>query len=205
MEERVAKTLEGLKRNHMTGYFLESRNPLLQLIESLAPRGQTIGCGDSATLQELGVFDFFRSGGYNFLDKFRPGLTHEEKRALYIANFSADTFISGANAITQGGQIVNIDGNGSRVAPTIYGPRQVIFVAGVNKIADSLEEAMARARNVAAPLDARRLGKGTPCENLGRCIDCHHQSRICNSFVTISGQFDPDRIKVILVNEPLGY
>ena len=113
------------------------------------------------------MFDFFRGGGYRFLDKFRPGMTHEEKRALYIANFSADTFISGANAITKGGQIVNIDGNGSRVAPTIYGPRQVIFVAGVNKIADSLEEAMARARNVAAPLDARRLGKAHPAKNWG--------------------------------------
>lgn len=101
--------------------------------------------------------------------------------------------------------LFNIDGNGSRVAPMIYGPKQVIVVVGVNKITDILEEAMDRARNIAAPLDAKRLNKGTPCTKLGRCIDCKHEQRICNDFVLITRQFVKDRIKVIIISQEYGY
>lgn len=205
MDKRIEQTLKNLKRNHMTGYFLERREQLLPLMQSLIPEGQAVGCGDSVTLEDLGVFDFLRSGKYLFYDKFKPGLTREERHELYGKNFSADTFVTGTNALTIGGELVNIDGNESRVAPMIYGPKQVIVVVGINKITENLEEAMKRARNIAAPLDAKRLKKGTPCETLGKCVDCHHPQRICNDFVVIAGQFNEERIKVVIMNEALGF
>jgi hypothetical protein len=101
--------------------------------------------------------------------------------------------------------LFNIDGNGSRVAPMIYGPEQVIVVVGVNKITESLESAISRVRQAAAPLDAKRLGKDTPCAKLGYCVDCSHPQRICNCFVLIARQFIKRRINVIIINETLGY
>lgn len=103
------------------------------------------------------------------------------------------------------GKLFNIDGNGSRVAPMIYEPRQVIVVVGMNKLVDTVEDAVRRTRQVAAPLDAKRLKKNTPCIKLGRCIDCKHEQRICNDFVLIARQFSKDRIKVIFINGDYGY
>jgi hypothetical protein len=189
----------------MAGYLVQDKNELLELLRKLIADGMTVGCGDSVTLEQTGVFEDLRNRDVDFLDKFDPSLTREEKRKIYLRNFSADTFITGANAITMDGKIFNIDGNGSRVAPMLYGPEQVIVVAGANKITKDAEAAIKRTRQIAAPLDAKRLNKSTPCTSLGRCIDCGHRERICNDFVLIAGQFVKDRIKVIIVNEELGY
>lgn len=205
MNIRIEKTIKNLKRHNMSGYYLEHKDSLLSLLKELITPGSTVGCGDSVTLEETGVFDYIRQGNYHFLDKFTPGLSKDEKRRIYLQNFAADTFLTGVNAITTDGRLFNIDGNGSRVAPMLYGPNQVIVIAGINKLTDTLEDAITRARQTAAPLDARRLGKSTPCTSLNRCIDCSHKERICNDFVLISGQFTADRIKVILINEELGY
>ncbi|WP_245755151.1 lactate utilization protein [Pelosinus propionicus] len=120
-------------------------------------------------------------------------------------SFSADTFLCSTNALTEDGELYNIDGNGSRVAAMIYGPEQVIIVAGINKIVRNLEEAEKRVRNYAAPLDAKRLQKNTPCASLGYCVDCKSEERICNDFVVIKRQFTKGRIKVIIVGKQLGY
>lgn len=205
MDSGIKEVLSNLNKNNMGGYYLDNRSQLIGLLTELIPEGSTVGCGDSVTLEETGVFDFLRQDRYNFLDKYKKGLTREEKNSIYIRNFSADTFITGTNAITRDGRLFNIDGNGSRVAPMLYGPGQVIVVAGINKLSDSLEEAIERTRQIAAPLDAKRLGKGTPCTVLNRCIDCGHKERICNDFVLITGQFLKERIKVILINETLGF
>lgn len=205
MDIRIEKTIKNLKRHNMSGYYLENKDNLLSLLKELITPGSTVGCGDSVTLEKTGVFDYIRQGNYHFLDKFAPGLSKDEKRRIYLKNFAADTFLTGVNAITTDGRLFNIDGNGSRVAPMLYGPNQVIVIAGINKLTDTLEDAITRARQTAAPLDARRLGKSTPCTSLNRCIDCSHKERICNDFVLISGQFTADRIKVILINEELGY
>jgi hypothetical protein len=122
-----------------------------------------------------------------------------------LKNFSAHTFITGTNAVTTDGKIYNIDGNGSRVAPMLYGPEQVIIVIGSNKIVDNENEAIQRVRQIAAPLDARRLNKSTPCTKLGKCVDCQHNERICNDFVLITGQFIDGRIKVIIIDESHGF
>ena len=201
----VLAVIKGLKKNHMMGYYVKDQNELLSLLDELIKDGETVGCGDSVTLEQMVVFDYLRGRNVSFLDKFLPGLTHEEKREIYLKNFRADTFVTGVNAVTKQGELFNIDGNGSRVAPMLYGPGSVIAVAGVNKITDNLEEAVKRTRQVAAPLDAKRLGKTTPCTSLNRCIDCKHKERICNDFVTITGQFSLNRIKVIIVDEILGF
>ena len=127
------------------------------------------------------------------------------KRELYLKNFYAHTFITGTSAVTADGKIFNIDGNGSRVAPMIYGPNSVIVVIGVNKLVENKEAAVLRTRQIAAPLDVLRLNKKAPCAKLGKCIDCHHPERICNTFSLIARQFDKNRIKVVIVDEELGY
>jgi len=205
MDETIQAVIDSLEKHNMAGYFVENQGELIELLKDFIPQGSAIGSGDSVTLEQTGVFDWLRNGEYTFYDKFKPGLSSAEKRALYLKNFSADTFITGSSALTMDGKIFNIDGNGSRVAPMLYGPPQVIIVVGTNKIVRDLPEAIERTRQVAAPLDAKRLKKDTPCAKLGRCIDCNHKQRICNDFVLITGQFAVDRIKVIIVNETLGY
>jgi len=201
----IQETIDHLNKNNMAGYYVKSTPQLHELLRELIPEGQTVGCGDSVTLEQAGVLEYVRSGQYNFLDKHRDGLSHEEKREIYLRNFRADTFLTGINAVTADGKLFNIDGNGSRVAPIIYGPKQVIAVVGTNKIVKSVDEAVLRTRQVAAPLDAKRLGKETPCAKLGRCIDCGHPQRICNDFVLITGQFEKRRIKVIFIEGNYGF
>lgn len=205
MESHVKETIENLEKNNMSGYYVGSIPQLHELILTLMPQGQTVGCGDSATLEQCGVYGLIRSHSYNFYDKYKEGLTHEEKREIYLKNFYADTFLTGINAVTKDGKLFNIDGNGSRVAPIIYGPKQVIAVVGTNKIVDTVEDAVFRTRQIAAPMDAARLCKKTPCVKLLKCIDCHSKERICNDFVLITGQFEKARIKVIFVEGSYGY
>ena len=205
MQDIIKETIDSLIKNHMTGYYVESIQQLHALIQQLMPEGQTVGCGDSLTLEQTKVYEYVRNHSYHFLDKYRAGLSREEKRELYLQNFRADTFLTGINAVTTDGKLFNIEGNGSRVAPIIYGPKQVIAVVGTNKIVKSVDDAILRTRQVAAPLDAKRLGKETPCTKLGKCIDCHHSQRICNDFVLITGQFEKERIKIIFIKGDYGF
>nr|WP_315019795.1 lactate utilization protein [uncultured Aminipila sp.] len=205
VDKHVEKAINALQKNNMKGIFVKNEDELLQVINELIEENSVVGVGDSITLLETGVLDFLRNGNYTFLDKYREGITSEEKKNIYIQNFSADTFLCSTNALTEDGQLYNIDGNGSRVAPMIYGPKQVIIVAGINKLVPNREEAEKRVRNYAAPIDAKRLNKDTPCTKLGRCVDCKSPNRICNDFVTITGQFVKDRIKVIIVAKALGF
>jgi L-lactate utilization protein LutB len=205
MDKRLTRTIENLKKRNMEGHYVKDENELLELLNSLITKKSTVAVGDSISLFQSGVIDFLRHGDYNFLDKYRTDITSEEKKEIYIKNFSADTFLCSTNALTENGELYNIDGNGSRVAPMIYGPKQVILVAGINKIVRDLDEAKKRVRNYAAPIDAKRLNKDTPCTKLGYCVDCKSSNRICNDFVTITGQFIKGRIKVIIVGKSLGY
>lgn len=203
--ESVQIAIKALKKNNMGGYYVSTKKALLELLSSLVPKNNTVGWGDSLTLEELGVFDFFLNGHYTCFNKHNHTLTKEEKRQVYISNFSADTFVTGTNTVTLDGTIFNIDGNGSRVAPMLYGPSQVLVVVGTNKLTENTEEAIERARQISAPLDAKRLEKHTPCVNLHKCIDCRHKERICNDFVLITGQFKKERIKVIFIDGDYGY
>lgn len=205
IDKQIEKTINSLEKRNMKGIFVKDEYELLEVLKDLIQENSIVGVGDSVTLLETGVLDFLRKGNYVFLDKYRNDITSEEKKQIYIQNFSADTFLCSTNALTEEGELYNIDGNGSRVAPMIYGPKQVIIVAGINKLVQNLEEAERRTRNYAAPIDAKRLNKDTPCTKLGHCVNCKSPNRICNDFVTISGQFVKDRIKVIIVAKTLGY
>lgn len=205
MEEIVKITIKNLNQNNIAGYYVKDAEELTETVQSLLSEGEIIGCGDSVTLEETKVFEFLRNGNYHFLDKHNPELTSTDKREIYLQNFRANTFLSGVNAVTQEGSLYFIDGNGSRVAPIIYGPEKVILVAGTNKIVSGSEEAIQRIRQTAAPLDAKRLGKNTPCVQLGQCINCQSKERICNNFICIARQFVKDRIKVIFLEGDFGY
>ncbi|OOM70298.1 hypothetical protein CLPUN_52570 [Clostridium puniceum] len=205
LEEQIERTINNLRKRNMAGFFVKNDVELKGLLKELIDENSVVGVGDSMTLFETGAIDFLRKGNYTFLDKYREGITSEEKKQIYIENFSADTFICSTNALTEEGELYNIDGNGSRVAPMIYGPKQVILVTGINKIVKSIEEAEKRVRNYSAPIDAKRLGKNTPCTTLGYCVDCKSPNRICNDFTIIRGQFIKDRIKVIIIGKQLGY
>ena len=166
MEEIINNTIRNLNQNNIAGYYVKDIEQLIETVHSFLNEGEIIGCGDSVTLEETKVFEFIRNGNYHFLDKHNQQLTSADKREIYLQNFRAHTFLSGVNAITQEGSLYFIDGNGSRVAPIIYGPEQVILVAGTNKIVSNTEEAIHRIRQISAPLDAKRLGKNTPCVKL---------------------------------------
>lgn len=167
--------------------------------------GAVVGVGDSMTLEALEVYDYLKTRNLTYLNKYDESLSRQEKRELYLKNFAADYFLSSANAISSEGKIYNMDGNGSRVAPLIYGPKSVLLICGINKIVESEEEAIRRIREVAAPLDAKRLNKKTPCAVTGKCMDCKSPQKICNYFTVIQGQFDETRIRVLFVEEELGY
>ncbi len=205
LDKKVDRTISNLRKRNMQGFFVKDDSDLKELLKELIGENSVVGVGDSMTLFEIGVIDFLRGGNYIFLDKYRKDITSEEKKEIYIKNFSADTFICSTNALTEDGELYNIDGNGSRVAPMIYGPKQVILVTGINKIVKDIDEAEKRVRNYCAPIDAKRLDKKTPCTTLGYCVDCKSPDRICNDFTIIRGQFIKDRIKVIIVGKQLGY
>ena len=204
-EKQVERTIANLQKRNMDGFYVTDQIQLIQLLKKLMPRNSIVGVGDSLTLFEMGVLDFLRNGSYNFLDKYKQGISDEEKKEIYIRNFSADAFLCSTNALTEEGELYNIDGNGNRVAAMIFGPNQVIIIVGINKIVKDIEEAEKRVRNYAAPIDAKRLNKNTPCTITGYCVDCTSKDRICNDFVVIRGQIIKGRIKVVIVGKNLGY
>jgi L-lactate utilization protein LutC len=205
IDKQVERTIANLEKHNISGFYVTNEIQLQEKIKELIPEHSLVAVGDSMTLFETGIINLLRNGKYNFLDKYREEITREEKKEIYRRSFSADTFLCSTNALTEEGELYNIDGNGSRVAAMIYGPEQVIVVVGFNKIVKNLEEAEKRVRNYAAPLDAKRLHKNTPCASLGYCVDCKSEERICNDFVVIKRQFTKGRIKIIIVGKQLGY
>ena len=198
-------TISNLAKNNIQSFVLENRNDLLPFFETQFADGAVVGVGDSVTLEVCGVYEYLRNRNLRFLDKYQPLLSREQKREIYLQNFNADFFLSSVNAISSEGKIYNLDGNGSRVAPIIYGPKKVFLVCGTNKIVETEEQAFERIKAVAAPLDAKRLNRKTPCAITGKCSDCHSPDRICNYYSIIQGQFDGGRICVVFIQEQLGY
>ena len=203
--KKIERTIKALNTNNINGYFAKNKEELISIIDKIVPKGLKVACGGSMTLEECGVLDYIRDGRYNFLDRFKDGITMKEKKAIYREAFTADAFFVSSNAVTQQGEIYNVDGTGNRVAAMIYGPDKVIVICGVNKIVLDLDEAIERVKNIAAPANAKRLNMQTPCAKTGKCMDCSSKQRICNEYTVINGQWDPDRIHVIFLNEVLGY
>ena len=215
MEKYIETTMENLERNNIKPFYVEKREEVVPLIKTLVKKGKSISCGGSVTLHECEVdTKILKSGDYDFID--RSGLQGEELREAYGKAFMCDTFFTSSNAVTERGELYNVDGNSNRVACIVYGPRQVIMVVGKNKIVPNTNAAVERVKKSAAPPNTMRLSCDTPCAKLGECVSlsnenaficdgCHGESRICCNYVISAQQRHKDRIKVIIVNENLGY
>ena len=202
---RMERTARALRRNNMYCECAESAEEALEILRDLISEGDTVSVGGSMTLFETGVIDELRDGNYRFLDRYEKGLTSGRIQEIYRESFSADVYITSTNAVTEAGELYNVDGNGNRVAAMLFGPASVIVMAGCNKIVKDLSEAKTRVEQIAAPANAVRLSAGTPCVETGQCMHCMSDNRICADTVIMARQRIKDRVKVILVAESLGY
>ena len=201
---RQERTAKAMTQNRMEARVVADKEELLKLIREMMPKGSSVATGGSMTLEETGINALLSSGDYDFY--FR-GRTDENGQPVDVfrAAFSCDWYFASANAITEDGKLYNVDGNANRVAALCYGPKHVIIVAGCNKVVRDLAEADERVRTIAAPANCVRLGKKNPCTVIGRCADCRSEDRVCCDTVIHGFQRDPDRIKVFLLPEELGY
>ena len=195
------KVVKGLNSRNMTGYYAATREEALAKALELIPEGSSIAMGGCMSAIEIGLVDAVKTEKYNFMDRMNA----EDKRAAELASFGADVFLASANAMTEDGILVNIDGNSNRVAAIAYGPKKVVFIVGMNKVCADVDSAVKRARNVAAPINAGRFGIDTPCNKNGACADCKSMDTICCQFLITRFSRHPGRIHVILVNDSLGF
>lgn len=195
--------VRNLKNRHFDAYYCETKEQALEKALELIPENAMVGWGGALSCQQIGLMDALRSGSYRAID--RDKLTSQEDRVkAYKDCFLADVYLTGANALSLDGQMVNIDGTGNRLAAICYGPDTVLVVAGMNKVEDTLEAAVTRARTVAAPLNKQRFPNQTPCEVTGSCCDCKAEGCICNQILVTRHCRPAGRIKFILVGEELG-
>ena len=208
--------IENLKKNNMEVYTLNSRGEVVPLLKSLLQKGDTVAVGGSKTLDEANVLTLLRNGDYKFLDRYAEGLSREDVEEVFRKSFFADAYISSANAVTEQGEIFNVDGNGNRVAALLFGPKRVFLVIGKNKIVKDLDEAVKRVSDIAAPLNTKRLSCDTYCEKKGKCAakntdaahmteGCAGPGRICCDYTVMAYQRKAGRVCVILVDEALGF
>ena len=195
------KVIKGLASRNMTGYYAKTKEEAMQQALCLIPEGSTVTMGGGMSVHEIGLVKALKEGNYNFVDRDEM----EDKRAAMLLAYDADVFLMSANAITEDGILVNIDGNSNRVSAIAQGPRKVLFIIGMNKVCDDVDGAMKRARSVAAPTNAQRFGLSTPCAKTGACMDCKSPDTICCQFLITRYSRHADRIHVILVNDSLGF
>ncbi len=214
MTEKIKKLMTALEQNNMQAFYAENKEEALEQLKQLLPKGGTVTHGGSVTLQECGVPALLKSGAYTYLDRTAGGLTPVQIEEIYRKAFWADAYVTSTNAVTMDGLLYNVDGNSNRVAAILYGPKEVIFIAGINKIVDNLEQAAERVKSIAAPKNAARLQCPTYCKEKGHCVaetgtpmgeGCSSEGRICCNYVVSAKQRQKNRIKVIIVNEELGY
>ena len=202
--KRAEELVRNLQRRHCEAWYCDTREQALEKALELIPEGSTVGWGGALSAQQIGLPEALNEGNYVTLDREKLR-TREEKEALAHRCFDADWFLTGANALSMDGQMVNIDGNGNRVAAIIYGPAHVLVIAGMNKVCDTLEDAMHRARTVAAPMNQQRFLGKTPCTVTGTCADCLSDDCICNQILITHNSRVPGRIKYLIVGEDLGF
>lgn len=201
----TAKTIiANLEKRNMLGYYCENAREARELIHNLIPVNATVTWGGSETLVETGIMETLKENSYILLDR-KAAKTPEESRKLYGQIVTADYFLTGTNAITLDGELINVDGVGNRVACLITGPQHVLVVAGMNKIAVTEEDGIRRARNMAAPPNSIRVGAHTPCSKTGVCADCQSPDCICCQTVITRRSRVKDRITVILIGESYGF
>ena len=197
------KTVEAMKKRHFDAYYCSNAAEAVEKALELIPKTDSVSWGGVMTVDELGLKQRLAQEGYTLIDR-DTAKDPAEKQALMHQALNCGTFLMSSNAISKDGQLVNIDGMGNRVAAMCYGPRQVVVIAGMNKVLGTLDDAIARARNIAAPANAQRFGIKTPCGLTGQCGDCTSPDCICSYVVVTRYSMVHERIKVILVGEDLG-
>ncbi len=195
------KVIRGLESRNMNGYYAATREEALAKALELIPEGSSVTMGGATSAHEIGLVQAVREGSYRFIDRN----AFDDPRKALTECYGADVFLTSANAITEDGVMVNIDGYSNRVSAIAQGPRKVIVICGMNKVCPDPDSAMKRARNVAAPINAQRFGLSTPCAKTGACMDCKSPDTICCQFLISRFSRQKDRIHVILVNDSLGF
>lgn len=193
--------IKGLNSRNMTGYYANTKAEALKIALDLIPEGSSVTMGGSMSVAEIGLKAALSEGNYNFIDRDN----YEDKQAAALMAYDADVYLGSANAVTNDGVLVNIDGNSNRVSAYAYGPRKLVLIVGMNKIAGDIDGAMKRARNSAATMNAQRFGLNTPCSKTGTCMNCKSPDTICCQFLITRFERHAGRVHVILVNENLGF
>ena len=202
--KRGPRLVENLKSRHFDAYYCQTKEEALQQALQIIPEGASVGWGGAMSAGQIGLQDAIRVGNYRAIDRESCKTPEEKAQAAKDCMF-ADFFITGANAISLDGQMVNIDGMGNRISAIVYGPTNVIVIAGMNKVCDDLDAAIKRARTVAAPNNNQRFpNNNTPCQHTGTCADCKSEGCICNQILITRNCRPAGRIKFILVGEDLG-
>lgn len=203
--ENISKTIiEKFKKRQIEGYYCKDKISALQKALEVMPKGASVSFGGSITLIETGLIDAIKNGDYKVINR-EIATNFEEQRKIYGEICCSDFFLMSTNAITLDGELINIDGRGNRVAFLCFGPKNVLILTGMNKIVSNVAEGINRARNIAAPPNAIRLNRNTPCAITGKCEDCYSPDCMCGQIVVTRRSLIPNRIKVILIGEELGY
>ena len=215
MNDRIKNTMQALRQNNMLPFYVSAKEEIIPLIETLIEKKSSVAFGGSMSLNDIGAVEFIRKGDYNLIDRYEADITPEERKKRLKEAFFADVMLTSTNALTTGGDLINVDGIGNRVAAMIYGPESVIVVAGVNKIVDNIEEGFDRIKKTAAPLNCKRLSVNSYCSKAGECMGLSQENRtitsgcrgerICCDYTVMSYQRSKDRIKVIICGDEIGY
>ena len=205
IEERMREVVEKLKAHDFEALYVKTKEEAVKEVRKYIIPDMKIGVGGSVTIRGLGILEELRARGNVIYDHWIPGLSKEESLRFRKSQMTSDLFLSSINAITMNGELVNIDGVGNRVNGTIFGPGKVVLVAGYNKIVEDVQEAIKRIKNVAAPINAKRLSIDVPCAKVGKCVDCNSPNRICRVVMIHERRPFLTDMLIILVGEELGY
>lgn len=204
-QTRGRVVVEALQKNRMQASLVDEAEQVAPAVMAMIPAGSSVAMGGSMTMIQTGVLQALRGrDDIELIDRFADGISPEQAMDCFRRGLLADVFITGANAITEKGELVYVDCNGNRVAPILFGPRKVIVISGCNKIVPDLDSAHRRIRYFVAPTNARRLNRPTPCAETGQCQDCSSPQRICNYTAVVHKQVDKERLHVLLVADELG-
>ncbi len=213
MNEKIKGVMEALEKNNMSAVYAETKADILRVVEEIVPKGSTVSSGGSMTLVESGVLELLKSGKYNYLDRFNC----DNQIDVYKGVIGCDFYFCSSNAVTEKGELVNVDGFANRISAIAFGPQRVVVIVGENKIVENAREGFLRIKRIAAPKNCVRLSCDTPCSKLGHCVSlekndnpdmtdgCASPQRICRSYLVSGMQKDKNRITVIISKENMGY
>lgn len=217
MDKKIEKVIKNLQNNNINVVFAENTEKVREIVKDMLFQDADILSGGSVSLVESGVFDIITSSKYNYHDRLKQGLTEEEKNDIFKKVIGCDFYFCSANALTENGELINVDGFSNRISAISFGPKKVVMVVGLNKLVKDIDEGFLRVKKIAAPKNAMRLKRETPCVKLGHCVclektdtpqitdGCNSEQRICRNYIISSKQMIKDRITVILCAENLGY